>query len=292
MLENARAWAETIEPDAVSASLIGLIDAAQDAVAPATPTAPEPDQLIALGLTFAEVAISVVSLLALIYFWLTERARLQRFALAMLPADRRSGAREAWNQIELRLGGWVRGQLILMGSVGVGDDDRLLRDRPRRCPAARSAGSAVRGDPAHRARRSAPIPALVVAASTGRIEIVILVAVVYFVIQLVEGNVLVPMVMHNTIGIPPFIVFVSILAGAAIAGIPGALLAVPDCGLDHRRRRAPSGARRTCADHSATAIGSRRARRGRRLDGALDQNERAAHENNLRAGPAQVLVGH
>ena len=71
------------------------------------------------------------------------------------------------------------------------------------------------------------VPALVVAALTGRIEVVILVAVVYFVIQVVEGNILVPLVMHNAIGIPPFLVFISILAGAAIAGIPGALIAVP-----------------------------------------------------------------
>jgi predicted PurR-regulated permease PerM len=71
------------------------------------------------------------------------------------------------------------------------------------------------------------VPALIVAAATGQIETVILVAVVYIIIQVVEGNVLVPMVMHNTIGIPPFVVFVSILAGAAIGGIPGALLAVP-----------------------------------------------------------------
>ena len=38
---------------------------------------------------------------------------------------------------------------------------------------------------------------------------------------------LVPLVMHNTIGVPPFLVFVSILAGGVIAGIPGALIAVP-----------------------------------------------------------------
>ena len=70
----------------------------------APPPAPEPDQIIAVGLTFAELVISLISLLALIYFWLTERARLQRFVLALLPADRRSGTRDAWNQIELHLG--------------------------------------------------------------------------------------------------------------------------------------------------------------------------------------------
>ena len=44
---------------------------------------------------------------------------MQRFALNLLPADRRAGTREAWNEIELRLGSWIRGQLIIMGSVGV-----------------------------------------------------------------------------------------------------------------------------------------------------------------------------
>ena len=99
-------------------SLVGLIDTA-GACSYRQRAGPEPDQLIALGLTFAEMVVSFIAVLTMVYFWLTERARLQRFALALLPADRRAGAREAWNEIEDRLGAWVRGQLILMGSVGV-----------------------------------------------------------------------------------------------------------------------------------------------------------------------------
>jgi predicted PurR-regulated permease PerM len=53
------------------------------------------------------------------------------------------------------------------------------------------------------------------------------VALVYLVIQLIEGNILVPMVMRNTIGISPFLVLTSLLVGAALGGIPGALVAVP-----------------------------------------------------------------
>lgn len=162
----------------------------------------------------------------MVYFWLTERALLQRFFLALLPADRRGGARDAWNEMELRLGGWVRAQLILMGSVGVAttvayfliglEGALLLGLIAALAEAIPLVGPAL-----------GAVPALIVAAMTGRIEVVILVAVVYVVIQIVEGNVLVPLVMHNTIGVPPFLVVVSILAGAAIAGIPGALLSVP-----------------------------------------------------------------
>ncbi len=71
------------------------------------------------------------------------------------------------------------------------------------------------------------VPALLVAALTGNVETVLIVAVVYFIIQVIEGNVLIPLIMRNTIGVPPFLVIASILAGAAIAGIPGALISVP-----------------------------------------------------------------
>jgi predicted PurR-regulated permease PerM len=58
-------------------------------------------------------------------------------------------------------------------------------------------------------------------------ELVAAVALVYLVIQLIEGNILVPLVMRNTIGISPFLVLTSLLIGAAVGGIPGALVAVP-----------------------------------------------------------------
>ena len=49
----------------------------------------------------------------------------------------------------------------------------------------------------------------------------------YIVLQFLEGNVLVPIVMKNTIGLSPFFVLVVLLIGAAVAGIVGAFLAVP-----------------------------------------------------------------
>jgi predicted PurR-regulated permease PerM len=226
ILEETRAWARTIEPRSISVALVGLVDTAQQTLAPTTPDVPEPDELIALGLTFAEIVVSLISLLALVYFWLTERAHLQRFALALLPADKRGGAREAWNEIELRLGSWVRGQLIIMGTVGIAttiayfliglDGALLLGLIAAVAEAIPLVGPAL-----------GAVPALLVAAATGHIETVILVAVVYLIIQVVEGNVLIPLVMHNAIGIPPFMVFLSILAGGAVAGIPGALISVP-----------------------------------------------------------------
>ena len=50
---------------------------------------------------------------------------------------------------------------------------------------------------------------------------------VYVVIQLIEGSVLVPLVMRNTIGISPLLVLLSLLVGGAVGGLVGAFLAVP-----------------------------------------------------------------
>ena len=225
LLNDTREWARTLDPG-ISVAVVGLIDTVQQAFAPREPTAPDPEELIALGLTFAEIVITLASLLTLVYFWLTERARLQRFALALLPAERRAGAREAWNEIEVRLGAWVRGQLILMGSVGLATSIAYFLIGLEGALLLGLFAALVEVIPIIGPALGA-VPALIVAALTGNIETVILVAIVYFIIQVVEGNILVPLVMHNTIGVPPFLVFVSILGGAAVAGIPGALVSVP-----------------------------------------------------------------
>jgi predicted PurR-regulated permease PerM len=58
-------------------------------------------------------------------------------------------------------------------------------------------------------------------------QAVVLTLVVYVAIQFIEGNVLVPMIMRNTVGLSPFIVLLSLLLGGAVGGIAGAIVAVP-----------------------------------------------------------------
>jgi predicted PurR-regulated permease PerM len=70
------------------------------------------------------------------------------------------------------------------------------------------------------------IPAVVVAATVDP-QLVLFVVLAYIVIQFIEGNVLVPMVMRNTIRLSSFLVIASLLVGGAVAGLVGAFLAVP-----------------------------------------------------------------
>jgi predicted PurR-regulated permease PerM len=70
------------------------------------------------------------------------------------------------------------------------------------------------------------IPAILVAATVSP-QWALIVAGVYVIIQLVEGSVLVPLVMRNTIGISPLLVLLALLVGGAVGGLVGAFLAVP-----------------------------------------------------------------
>jgi predicted PurR-regulated permease PerM len=221
--DSARAWAATeLRPAALATSVTALIDSVASVL---TPAPPDPDDVVEVGAAAAEAAVTLATLLTIVFFWLVEHARLQRYALAYLPAHRRAGARNAWNEIETRLGLWVRGQLILMGAIGLatGIAYTLLG-----LPGALLLGliAAITEAIPIVGPLLGAIPAVLVAATVSP-ELAVIVAGVYVVLQLVEGSVLVPLVMRNTIGISPLLVLLSLLVGGAVGGLVGAFLAVP-----------------------------------------------------------------
>jgi predicted PurR-regulated permease PerM len=220
---EARTWAENIRPGALSTSLTALIDSVASALKP--PEAPNPDDVVEVGTTVAELVATLATLLTIVFLWLVERPRLQRYVLAFLPQDARGGARSVWNDVEIRLGLWVRGQLTLMATMGVmtgiaytllGVPGALLLALIAAITEAIPIIGPLLG----------AIPAVLVAATVSP-ELALIVAGLYVVIQFVEGNVLVPIVMRHAVGISPLLVLVSLLIGAAAGGFIGALLAVP-----------------------------------------------------------------
>jgi predicted PurR-regulated permease PerM len=222
-IDQARTWAATLQPAAVSRTVTALID--EIAATLRSAGVAQPDQVLAVGLTVAQTIMVLLTLLTVVYFWLTERARLQRYILAFVPRERRRGSHRAWNAAESRLGRWVRGELILMGAIGLGTSVAytLLG-----VPAALLLGlfAALAEAIPIVGPLIGAIPAVLVAATVSP-QLALVVAGVYVVLQIIEGNVLVPIVMRNTIGISPFLVIISVLIGGAAGGFAGALLAVP-----------------------------------------------------------------
>ena len=221
--QHSRDWAATLRPTALSTSMTALIDSAAGVVKPPPP--PKPDEVVKVGTVVVEAAVSLATLLTLVFFWLVEHARLQRYVLAYIPAQGRPGGRVAWNEIETRLGMWVRGQLILMGAMGVatgiaytllGLPGALLLGMIAALTEAIPIVGPLLG----------AIPAVLVAATVSP-QLALVVTGVYVVLQLLEGSVLVPIVMRNSVGISPLLVLLSLLIGGTVGGLVGAFLAVP-----------------------------------------------------------------
>jgi predicted PurR-regulated permease PerM len=222
LLDDAEGWAAGLQPEPARQTVESLITAARDRM---DVGAASPDVVVRAGLTLAEVLGAVGTTLAIVFFWLVGHARLQRYSLAFVPLERRGGVRRAWNDIESRLGRWFRGQVLLMGAVGLmcgvayvvlGVPSALLLALiAALCEAIPLVGPILGAIPA------------VLAALTVSPELALAVGVACWIIQLVENHVLVPVVMRNSIGLSPLIVILSLLVGGAAGGLLGAVVAVP-----------------------------------------------------------------
>jgi predicted PurR-regulated permease PerM len=70
----------------------------------------------ALSVTFTvfEVLVGIFFTLACAAYWIFERERAENLVLSLLPRERRRVVRDTWNLIDLKLGAYVRGTLILV----------------------------------------------------------------------------------------------------------------------------------------------------------------------------------
>ena len=67
-----------------------------------------------VGFLFTTITVMIVA-----FYWLTEKSIIKRLILGLFPLRHRDRAHGLWDQIERRLGGWTRGQLVLMLTIGV-----------------------------------------------------------------------------------------------------------------------------------------------------------------------------
>jgi predicted PurR-regulated permease PerM len=128
-------------------------------------------------------------------------------------------------RIERRLGVWVRGEFVLMSAVGLCSFIGLtILHVDFALPLAIVAGLLelvpMLGP------IIASITATLVALSVSPLLALSVVAL-YIIIQQLENNILVPYIMKKSVGLAPIVTILALMIGARLAGIIGAILAVP-----------------------------------------------------------------
>ena len=176
--------------------------------------------------TALEIASGAVLALVLVFFFLKDGPRIWRWVTGLAPAGLTGRVDEAGRAAWTSLGGWVRGTAVvaLADAVLIGAALAVL-GVPFVLPLAVITFVAA-FFPVVGAVAAGALAALVALAANGPVSALLVIAAVT-VVQQVEGNVLQPIIVGRAVELHPVAILLALAAGAAVAGIVGAFLAVP-----------------------------------------------------------------
>lgn len=167
----------------------------------------------------------IVSLIFFTFYFLLEEIFLQRFLQKIMSPSEAKNVVAFIQKVELRMGAWVRGQLILMIVIGFTTYVGLSLLGIRYALSLAFVAGFLEVIPII-GPIVASVPAFLVASSTslfaGGTTIIL-----YLIIQQLENNIIVPYVINRTAGINPIMTLVALSVGGKLGGLLGAILAVP-----------------------------------------------------------------
>ena len=168
---------------------------------------------------------SLIIVLVVAFYLVVSEDSLKRLFRAVAPEAYQPYLVDLFQRIEKSIGGWVRGQLILSVIVGLAAYIALKILGVKYALVLALAAGVAEAIPYIGPVFSA-IPAILIALTQSPLK-GLLVAVMYIVIQQVENHVLVPKIMQKVTGLHPIVSIFSMLIGVKVAGLVGALLAIP-----------------------------------------------------------------
>lgn len=177
-------------------------------------------------LVFFGGLFSLVTVLVLSFYLLLERQSAKQFLLTLIPQNKQEVVLSVLRKVATKIGSWLRGQVIV--SLTMGLITAILLSIAG-VPYALTIGVVA---------AVVEIVPIIGAVIIGILAVVftfifggwlkaLIVLAVYIVIQQAESNILIPKVMGKIVGLSPVIIIIALLIGAKLAGIVGAILAIP-----------------------------------------------------------------
>lgn len=174
--------------------------------------------------------ISVVLFFLLTFLFAVNPKAIENFLYVITPKTHRTYIEDLWKRTQTKMGQWFQGQMILVFVItSITYFALLIIGVPNALFLAVFAGlmelipifGPVIGG----------IPAVLMAASTGDITLILLTLLAFVVIQQLENNLIYPLVVSKVVGMSSVLIILAILVGGTLAGFVGILIAVPVAGV-------------------------------------------------------------
>lgn len=170
--------------------------------------------------------LNILAVFFIAYYLVLERPRLHQYLLSFFPkASAEERAESLVLAVEQQVGGWVRGELILMVVIGLMTYIGLiLLGIPFALPIALLSGL-LEAVP-NIGPTIAAIPAILMGLTVSPIVGLGALAL-SILIQQLENNLIVPKIMQSATGTAPLVTILTLLTGYTLGGVAGAILAMP-----------------------------------------------------------------
>ncbi len=184
-----------------------------------------PSQVIKFSVSLFSNILAIFTVLAFAFYLLMIRGRLDEHLSSFFGTEQKEKITRILYALETRLGGWARGELILMLLVGVLNFIALtILKVPFALPLAVLSG--ILEMIPYLGPILGAVPGILIGFGISPLT-GFGVAAAAFLIQQLESYVFVPKVMEKSVGVSPIITILALSIGGRIAGIVGIIISVP-----------------------------------------------------------------
>ncbi|MCJ7792960.1 MAG: AI-2E family transporter [Candidatus Marinimicrobia bacterium] len=184
-----------------------------------------PANLVKISVSIFANLVAIAALLVITFYLLLERKNLNRYLHTLFGGDGEKKAEKFIDEMEKKIGHWVRAQLTSMVIIGVMSYLGLrLLGIEFALPLALLAG--IFEIVPNIGPVMASVPAIFAGLAISPL-MALAVAALYFLIQQIEANFIYPQIVSREAGVNPLITILSLTIGFKLGGILGATLAVP-----------------------------------------------------------------
>ncbi|MBV9103067.1 MAG: AI-2E family transporter [Candidatus Eremiobacteraeota bacterium] len=178
----------------------------------------------AISITILLIAIPVASI-----YMLAEAERMKRLFLGIIPERVRPKTVDILTDLNIAVGGYVRGQLIVAATVGILASTLLVG---LNVPYGLLVGvwAGVADVLPYVGPLAGAIPAIALALHANGLANGVFVLIGFVIINQIEAHLLLPRIIAKTVHITPLTVIFALIIGGELFGLPGLLIAVPAVG--------------------------------------------------------------